>query len=107
VEQFQTKVEAPDWAEPDEEVWFREPGEAPAEPPPFVDSEGNPIAAPVPAERTVPRRYEREEPPPPQEDELDREWLDRAVNPDREPRREPPPRRREPPMDRPRERQEI
>jgi penicillin-binding protein 1A len=97
VEDFQTKVAAPDWAEPDEEVWFEAPEER------VVDPEGNPLpsdeppARPAPAPRYDP--YDRPEQPP--EDQLDREWLDRAINPDQEPRREPP-RRREPPADRPR-----
>jgi penicillin-binding protein 1A len=105
VEQFQTTVEAPDWAEPDEEVWFK----APSDQAPLVDSEGNPVerpAAPIQSQRPEP---EDEDEVPPQADELNREWLDRAVNPDRAPRRELPPRRRErePAADRPRERQEF
>jgi penicillin-binding protein 1A len=91
VEQFETQVATPEWAEPDEEVWF----EAPQEPAQAVDSDGNPIAPagggalppPAPSDGREPREDEPEQ--------LDREWLDRAINEDREPRREPP-RRREP-----------
>jgi penicillin-binding protein 1A len=103
-EPFQTQVATPDWAEPDEEVWFRAPGEES----PLVDSEGNPVARPDPAPQPArPEAVDEDRAPPEAEDELDREWLDRAVNPDREPRREPP-RRRDPDMDRPRrDRDEI
>jgi hypothetical protein len=60
----------------------------------------------------VPQRTERpdeQQPgPPPREDELNGEWLDRAINSDRDPPRRDPPRRRDPPVDRPRtEREEI
>jgi penicillin-binding protein 1A len=100
-EKFETEVVSPDWAEPDEEVWFREPDQAP-----IVDAEGNPIPGTDPGAGPGPRPdpndgEQRDEPPPPPEDELDREWLDRAINRD-DPRREPPPRRREPTADRPR-----
>jgi penicillin-binding protein 1A len=105
-EPFQTQVETPEWAEPepDEEVWFREPGDGPA---PLVDAEGNPIPVAEPGVRVVPQRPERADeqfPGPAPEDELDREWLDRAVNPDREPPRREPPQRRDPATDRPRDR---
>jgi penicillin-binding protein 1A len=108
VEEFQTKVAAPDWAEPDDEVWFSEPG---AEVPPAqVDGDGNPLPAgdrPRAGQRPDAGEEQPEEP-----DQLDREWLDSAINPDREPRREPAPRdlprrRGDPPADRQRDRQEI
>jgi penicillin-binding protein 1A len=109
-EEFQTKVETPEWAEPepDEEVWFREPGAV--EEAPFVDAEGNPL--PVrepagPAPQRPDRREDQEIGPPPRDDELNGEWLDRAINSDRDPPRREPPRRRDP-ADRPRgEREEI
>jgi penicillin-binding protein 1A len=110
-EEFQTKVETPEWAEPepDEEVWFREPGAV--EEAPFVDAEGNPLPVREPV-RPLPQRPERideQQPgPPPRDDELNGEWLDRAINSDRDlPRREPL-RRRDPGADRPRgEREEF
>jgi penicillin-binding protein 1A len=111
VEEFQTQVETPEWAEPEpqEEVWFREPGDGPA---PLVDAEGNPVGEPDSGVRVVPQRTERpdeQQPgPPPRDDELNGEWLDRAINSDRDPPRRDPPRRRDPPVDRPRpEREEI
>jgi penicillin-binding protein 1A len=110
-EEFQTKVETPEWAEPepDEEVWFREPGAV--EEAPFVDAEGNPLPVREPA-RPAPQRPERideQQPgPPPRDDELNGEWLDRAINSDRDPPRREPPRRRDPSADRPRgEREEF
>jgi penicillin-binding protein 1A len=95
-ETFETKVAPPDWAEPDEEVWFGEPEE-----PAPVDPDGLPAPGIEPPPRPAPRPdpYERQEEPV-QDDQLDREWLDRAINRERE--REVPPRRREPPADRPR-----
>ena len=97
VEQFETQVPMPEWAEPDEEVWF----EAPQDQGQAVDPDGNPIppggggvlAPPAPGDGREPREDEPEQ--------LDREWLDRAINEEREPRREPP-RRRDPPPPPPR-----
>ncbi|HEX8585888.1 MAG TPA: PBP1A family penicillin-binding protein [Allosphingosinicella sp.] len=111
VEQFQTKVASPEWAEPDEEVWFKAPGEE-QEAVPLVDADGNPVGGGEVRSRPAPRPESGDEDrAPPNEDELDREWLDRAINADRDPRRDgplDPPRRRDPPADRPRrDRSEI
>ena len=85
VEQFETQVAPPDWAEPDEEVWF----EPPPEDAQLVDPDGNPIPPGTTGGTLPPPPEDREEPEPePADDRLDREWLDRAINPDREPRRD-------------------
>jgi penicillin-binding protein 1A len=69
VEQFETQVAPPDWAEPDEEVWFEPP---PADKP-LVDADGNPIGTPPPVDGPRPDA---------DAEELNREWLDRAINRD-------------------------
>ncbi len=99
VEKFDIEVAVPDWEmEPDEEAWFGEPenGPIPGEPGMMVDPDGNPIAPqpgqpievapqPLPAPADEPRR-----------EELNQEWLDRAVGRERAPppapRQAPPPR---------------
>ncbi|HWT11762.1 MAG TPA: penicillin-binding transpeptidase domain-containing protein, partial [Allosphingosinicella sp.] len=94
-----TEAAAPDWQiEQNEEFWFAPPEDAPT-----VDPDGYAVE-PVPDVREAPPRYE---PAPPIEEEqeekpeperLDREWLERAIERPRPPRREPPPRRQpEPP----------
>ncbi len=99
VENFATEVAVPDWqVEPDEEIWFAPPDDAP-----LVDPDGNPVD---PASPYEPPFDERESepgypPPPPREEEgppdqrLNQEWLDRAINRPRPPAREAPPRRRQ------------
>ncbi|WP_324748940.1 PBP1A family penicillin-binding protein [Sphingomonas sp. LY54] len=100
VEKFDIEVALPDWEmEPDEEAWFGEPENGPAipgDPGMMVDPDGNPIAPqpgqpidvapqPLPAPADDPRR-----------EELNQEWLDRAVGRERAPppapRQAPPPR---------------
>jgi penicillin-binding protein 1A len=109
VEQFQTQVAQPEWAEPDEEVWFGAPDNGQGQ---FVDPEGNPSEGPAP----VPGPRQGPDPalPPggggdsgrlpeePAEDELNREWLDRAINREDEERAA---RRRERQLERERERE--
>jgi penicillin-binding protein 1A len=104
VEPFDTAVKAPDWqSEPDDEAWFGAPdnGAAPVpakDPGQLVDPDGNPMpAAPGPAAPAP--RDDRARPDDRDEDQgaddrLDQEWLDRAVDRDRDrrPRRERPPR---------------
>ncbi len=92
VEPFVTEAAAPDWQiEQDEEFWYTPPSDEP-----IVDPDGNPIE-PEPDDLLP---IERDPPPPPQDDPkpqdpLDREWLERAIERPRPPRREPPPRRRD------------
>ncbi|MEA1014275.1 PBP1A family penicillin-binding protein [Sphingosinicella sp. LY1275] len=100
VEKFDIEVALPDWEmEPDEEAWFGEPENGPVipgDPGMMVDPDGNPIAPqpgqpidvapqPLPAPADDPRR-----------EELNQEWLDRAVGRERAPppapRQAPPPR---------------
>jgi penicillin-binding protein 1A len=107
-EEFQTTVETPEWAEPepDEEVWFRAPDAV--DEAPLMDADGNPLPVREPVRPAPQRREDLETGPPPREDELNGEWLDRAINSDRDPPRRDPPRRRDPAADRPRpEREEI
>ena len=96
VEAFTTEVASPDWQkEPDEEVWYAPPDDAPA----FVDQDGNPIDPYIPPEQVRPDdKAVREDEP--QEERLDRDWLDRAINRPRPPVREPAPRRPPEPEDR-------
>jgi penicillin-binding protein 1A len=98
VEKFDIEVALPDWEmEPDEEAWFGEPENGsviPGDPGMMVDPDGNPIAPqpgqpsetgpqPLPAPTEEPRR-----------EELNQEWLDRAVGrekaPPAAPRQAPP-----------------
>jgi penicillin-binding protein 1A len=103
-EPFETQVAQPDWAEPDEEVWFGAPDNGQDQ---FVDPDGNPAPAPLPGERpepaVPPSGAETPRPPEePAEDELDRAWLDRAINREDEERAA---RRRERQLERERERE--
>jgi penicillin-binding protein 1A len=96
-EPFEIEVEAPDWeTEPDEEVWFNGPDNG------FVDADGNPISPAPPGGEPFPdpsagRDEEPRDARPDAPEQLDQEWLDRAINRERAPaRREPePPRRNE------------
>ena len=95
IEQFETQVELPEWAvEPDQEVWFEAPQDAP-----LVDADGNPIPPNDPdstpgADPGLPRDEGESGQ---DEDRLDQEWLDRAIERDRPPpRRETPKGKREP-----------
>jgi penicillin-binding protein 1A len=91
VEQFQTQVAMPEWAqEPDEEVWFGGPDEGR-----FVDPDGNPMPprTPPPLPPTEPvDDVRRPDEAPSNLDDL----IDDVLGSDDPPRREPP-RRREPP----------
>jgi penicillin-binding protein 1A len=85
-EPFEIAVAPPGWAaEPDDEAWYGAPDNGA-----FVDPDGNPVAAaPERLEPLAPGDEPRGED---EEDRLDQEWLDRAINRDRAPeRREPPP----------------
>jgi penicillin-binding protein 1A len=88
-EPFEIAVETPEWATPEpDEVWY----EAPAADAPLVDAEGNPLPGPPPAESGPPPARIPADEEEAETDELNQEWLDRAIN-----RREPrPSRRREP-----------
>jgi penicillin-binding protein 1A len=106
IEQFETEVTLPEWQlEPDEESYFGEPDNSV-----FVDENGEPVAGdgvPAPAdgygqgierpssrsERPVPEGYYEDGPPqqpaqgpPPQQQRMDQDWIDRVTG------REPPPR---------------
>ena len=95
VEPFVTEAAAPDWQlEQDEEFWYTPPADDP-----LVDADGNPIETqprdefpvqeePVPGPGPVPEE-------PKSQERLDREWLERAIERPRPPRRDPPPRRRD------------
>jgi penicillin-binding protein 1A len=94
VEPFETQVELPEWAqEPDEEAFYGPPEEGQ-----LVDADGNPVVPPdpdVPPVRDPDEAAEDEGARPDGESErLDREWLDRAINREKAPRREPPPPRK-------------
>lgn len=111
IEQFDTEVTLPEWQlEPDEESYFGEPDNGL-----FIDENGAPVAidgVPQPVdpdaqifgqgierpsarrERPLPEDY----PPPPPEQRLDQDWIDRVTGrePPPEPRRDP---RRDPRAD--------
>jgi penicillin-binding protein 1A len=91
VEQFETEATLPDWQmEPDEDAWYGDPAEPDTGM--MVDPDGNPIEGarsedfPDPLANGDPRQND---------ERLDQEWLDRAINRNRQPQREPapPPRR--------------
>ena len=96
VEPFVTEAAA-DWQiEQDEEFWYTPPADDP-----LVDADGNPLEtqprdefpvevepAPGPGPGPVPEE-------PKSQERLDREWLERAIERPRPPRREAPPRRRD------------
>ncbi|HEX8655730.1 MAG TPA: PBP1A family penicillin-binding protein [Allosphingosinicella sp.] len=94
VENLVTNVAAPDWQqEPDNAQWSPVlPGDEP-----LVDAEGNPIEPGGPGPVEEPQRDDADRPrPQPTEDELDRQWLDRALDrrgapPERDPPPPPPP----------------
>lgn len=106
IEQFETQVAPPDWAEtePDEEVWY----DAPANQGQMVDADGNPINPPSAGEAPI---TGTEAPRRPQEQETLEDLVERATDPDRRdpqpvpirpPERTPPPRERSSEFDRPR-----
>jgi hypothetical protein len=90
-EEFVTETAAPDWQiEQNEEFWYTPPDDEP-----LVDADGNPVEPAPPADD----KPVREEPVPGEEatrpERLDRDWLERAIDPD-QPRDRASPRRREP-----------
>jgi hypothetical protein len=93
VENLVTNVASPDWQqEPDNTQWSPAlPGEEP-----LIGPDGNPIE-PEPPPPEEPQRDDADRPrQQPAEDELDRQWLDRALD-----RRPAPPERDPPPPPRP------
>ncbi len=101
VEEFDTKVTLPEWQEePDAESYYGEPDDQI-----YLDQDGNPVDAPPPP-RTAPVDPDAEAPAvvPPQrvpDEQLDQDWIDRALG--RTPRGEaaPPVMPRRPPERRP------
>jgi penicillin-binding protein 1A len=101
IEKFEIEVALPNWqVEPDDEAWY---GEDPSQDYMLVDPDGNPIADPnAPGMQPLPENSDPygvpPVPPPPGDERLNQEWLDRAINRERAPvpRDMPPPRRREP-----------
>jgi penicillin-binding protein 1A len=91
VEQFEIEATLPDWQmEPDEDAWFGEPTDSGGGM--MVDADGNPIAA-EPGAEPFPDPLADGDPREPSE-RLDQEWLDRAINRNRQPqpsRESPPP----------------
>ena len=88
VEPFATNAEAPDWAgEGDNEIWF-----APPDDQPLVDADGNPIEpGPRPEEEgkagpdeALPPEDEDRPPERVNQDRLNQDWLDRAIDRRRE-----------------------
>lgn len=98
VENFDVEVTLPDWQlEPDEEAWFGEPDNGM-----MVDVDGNPIDPGVGLGQPVPDDpAQRPDQAVEGEEQLNQEWLDRAVGRDRAPpppREQPPQRRVLPPL---------
>nr|WP_233222110.1 PBP1A family penicillin-binding protein [Sphingomonas deserti] len=98
VEQFETQVAPPDWAEtePDEEVWY----DSPSNQGQMVDADGNPIAPPPAGEAPL---TQTEDPRRPQQEETLEDLVERAIDPERRERPQVPPRpaeRAPPPRDR-------
>jgi penicillin-binding protein 1A len=97
VERFDIEVALPDWQiEPDDEAYF---AADPSQDYMLVDPDGNPIGDPnAPGMQPLPENADPygvpPMPPPPGDERLNQEWLDRAINRERGP---PPPRRRDPP----------
>ncbi|HEX8574331.1 MAG TPA: PBP1A family penicillin-binding protein [Allosphingosinicella sp.] len=80
-ENFEISVQMPEWAitEPDQETWFEAPDNGL-----FVNPDGS---GPAGTDPPVPSRDEEEPGPPPAEDRLDQDFIDRAIDRDRpEPR---------------------
>ena len=90
VEQFETQAPMPDWQlEPDEESWgFNMEGEAP-----LVDADGNPIGS-EPQDPLAPDQQS-----PPEEGQVDQQWLDEVLR--RNPENRPQPAPRTPPRQAP------
>jgi penicillin-binding protein 1A len=90
-EPFEIEVDTPEWAttEPDEETWFAAPDNGS-----FVDPDGLPARPADAGEPIRPAGRENATPEQTETDELNEEWLDRALN--REPREQDRERRREP-----------
>ena len=77
-EEFVTETAAPDWQiERNEEFWYTPPDDDP-----LVDADGNPVEPAPPADD----KPAREEPAPGEEatrpERLDRDWLERAIDPE-------------------------
>ena len=87
-ENFEISVAMPEWAvtEPDEETWFEAPDNGL-----FINPDGTGPAAPI---QPPPSGVEEEEPSPDQQDRLDQDFIDRAIDRERD-RLEPRPRERE------------
>jgi penicillin-binding protein 1A len=87
-EPFEILVQTPAWAvsEPDEETWFQAPDNSV-----FVNPDGSGPGAPIPSPPPPPGAEDDAGLPPPDEDRLDQEFIDRAtdrVRPERPPRRD-------------------
>nr|WP_243444854.1 PBP1A family penicillin-binding protein [Sphingosinicella humi] len=104
VQPFDVEVTLPDWqVEPDQEVWFEEPDDFM-----MVDPDGNPIdpatgLPPLPGQGLPGGAPVPGQPLPPPGEQLDQDWLDRAIGRDQTPREAPPARRPDtaPPNQRP------
>jgi penicillin-binding protein 1A len=100
-ENFEISVQMPEWAvsEPDEETWFEAPDNGA-----LVNPDGT---GPSGGFQPLPPRRDEPEPGPVQDDRLDQDFIDRAIDREPEPRfREPEPRFRERDRERERERRE-
>ncbi len=105
VEEFNTKVTLPEWQEePDAESYYGAPDDRV-----YVDPDGNPVEQPGTMQPNAPSDDGDEPTSPPQrapDEQLDQEWIDRALGrgqrPDQPPpaQRRPAPDRRQPPADR-------
>jgi penicillin-binding protein 1A len=100
-ENFEIAVQMPEWAvsEPDEETWFEAPDNGI-----LVNPDGS---GPAGAYQPPPPRQEEVEPSPDQQDRLDQDFIDRAIDREPEPRlRDPEPRFRDRDRERERERRD-
>ncbi|WP_230771181.1 transglycosylase domain-containing protein [Sphingomonas sp. Leaf4] len=99
VEQFDTKVTLPEWQEePDAESYYGQPDDQV-----YVDENGNPV--PAPQQQPAPQEGDEVDPAEQQpqvqrvpDEQLDQDWIDRALG--RGPREAAPPPRRAPPPER-------
>jgi penicillin-binding protein 1A len=99
-ENFEISVQMPEWAvgEPDDETWFEAPDNGV-----LVNPDGS---GPAGGFQPLPPRRDEPEPGPAQDDRLDQDFIDRAIDREPEPRfREPDPRLRERDRERERERE--
>ncbi|QPQ54555.1 PBP1A family penicillin-binding protein [Allosphingosinicella flava] len=86
IEQFEIQTELPDWqTEPDAESWYGAPEDFM-----MVDPDGNPIGTPQPQPGS-PEEAPMDAEPAPGEEQLDQQWLDRAIGRERpqQPGRQP------------------